>query len=102
MVKKIVWAKEASTERNNIIAYWNWHNKSNIYSKKLLLLIKGAINSIKKSPEVGKPTNRPDTKLRIVRDYFIVYRIKDDTIHILSIWDTRQNPSKLEETIKER
>ena len=102
MVRKVVWAKEASLERNNIIAYWNRRNKSNIYSKKLLLLIKGAINSIKSTPEVGKPTTRPDTKLRIVRDYFIVYRIKEDSIRILSVWDTRQNPIKLEEIINNR
>ena len=102
MVKKVIWAKEASLERNNILAYWNWHNKSNEYSKKLLILFKGAINSIKSSPQVGKPTSRPDTKLRIVRDYFIVYRIKEDTIRILSVWDTRQNPSKLDEIIKNR
>ena len=102
MVRKIVWAKEASFERNEILAYWNHRNKSNLYSKKLLLLFKGALNSIKLSPEVGKPTNRQDTKLRIVRDYFIVYRIKPDTIRILSVWDMRQNPAKLDEIINHR
>ena len=102
MVKKVIWAKEASLERNNILAYWKWHNKSNDYSKKLFALFNGAIHSIKTSPQVGKPTNRPDTKLRIVRDYFIVYRINQDTIRILSVWDTRQNPSKLDEIISNR
>lgn len=36
---------------------------------------------------------------RIVRDYYIVYRIKPDMIYILSVWDTRQNPIKLEEIV---
>ncbi|MBP9932844.1 MAG: type II toxin-antitoxin system RelE/ParE family toxin [Chitinophagaceae bacterium] len=99
MVRKVVWSKEASQERNNLFTYWNQRNKSNLYSQKLFFLIKAAIHSLKINPEVGKPTNRKDTKLRIVRDYYIVYRIKPDMIYILSVWDTRQNPIKLEEIL---
>jgi hypothetical protein len=28
-------------------------------------------------PELGKPTNLPDVRVKIVRDYLIFYRIKD-------------------------
>ena len=96
MAKKVVWSKEASQDRNNIIAYWNWRNKSNVYSKKLLILFKESIKTIKLFPEIGKPTNRPDTRLKIVRDYFIVYSIKENEIRILAVWDSRQDPLKLD------
>jgi len=96
MVEKIIWSKEASQDRNNIIAYWNRRNKSNLYSKKLLLMFKEATKTLKLFPAIGKPINRLNTKLKIVRDYFIVYRIQEDTIRILSVWDSRQDPSELD------
>lgn len=102
MVRKIIWAKEASLERNIILSYLNSRIKSNLYTKKLLAFFKEAINAIKISPEVGKCTNRPDAKWRIVRDYFIVYRITHDAIRILSVWDMRRNPAKLNDIINNR
>lgn len=36
-----------------------------------------------------------DVRIQIIKDYKIVYRIKEDLIEILTIWDTRQNPKNL-------
>jgi len=47
-------------------------------------------------PTLGKPTNKPKVRVKIVRDYFLIYEIQEDTIVLLTIWDTRRNPEKLE------
>jgi len=35
----------------------------------------------------------------VLRDYFLIYEVIEDSINILAVWDTRQNPLKLEKII---
>ncbi|MDT0646670.1 type II toxin-antitoxin system RelE/ParE family toxin [Zunongwangia sp. F260] len=46
-------------------------------------------------PEIGKLTDHEDVRIKIVRDYFIIYKEESNRIVILSIWNSRQNPGKL-------
>lgn len=93
---KIVWSELAIRNRNEIFKYWNHRNKSTSYSKKLRGIISEAIEIIQKYPNIGIPTDRMDTRIKIVRDYYLIYRIKGDGIRILNFWDSRQNPLQLE------
>ncbi len=97
---KVVWAKTAIKNRNEIYHYWNSRNKSNNYSKRLRMLINQAILIIQEYPDIGKPTDRPDTRIKIIQDYFLIYRKMGDTIRILDFWDSRQDPSKFENIIR--
>ena len=46
-------------------------------------------------PGSGVPTEDPDIRIKIVRDYLIYYRISTHkTIEVLTIWDSRRNPKK--------
>ncbi len=31
-------------------------------------------------------------RIQIIKDFKIVYRIKENILEVLAIWDTRQNP----------
>ena len=95
MVKQIIWSPKALDERKDILTYWNLRNKSNSYSKKLDRLFKEATKIIKSFPKVGKLTDSENVRIKIVRDYLIIYEETENTINILSIWDGRQDPSKL-------
>jgi toxin YoeB len=44
---------------------------------------------------MGKKTDVPNIRVKIAKDYFIVYEILKDKIFILRIWDTRRDPEKL-------
>jgi toxin YoeB len=70
-------------------------NKSATYSKKLNRLFKEAINIISKNPGIGHLTSKENVKVKIVRDYLIVYEPTPDSIHILSIFDGRRNPEEI-------
>ena len=96
---EIVWSASAINERNAIFHYWNHRNKSTMYSKKLRGLINSAIIEISNMPTIERPTNRPDTRFKVVRDYFIVYRITETVIRIIAFWDCRQNPEILDTII---
>lgn len=99
MVKQVVWSPRAHADRRNILDYWRRRNRSNTYSKKLNKLIKEAIQLIKEFPHIGKQTDDPSTRIKIVRDYLIFYEETPTQIRILTIWDYRQNPERLTEIL---
>ncbi|MFT6214412.1 MAG: toxin YoeB [Roseivirga sp.] len=95
MVKQVVWSPRAQSERKSVLKYWLNRNKSKTYSLKLNLLIKEGISLILSNQEIGRKTDVPNVRIKIVRDYLIFYEVQNETIYILSFWDSRQNPEKL-------
>lgn len=101
MVKQIIWSKKAQTDRKEIFKYWNKRNKSNRYSKKLNELFKEAVTLISEYPEIGKPTDDKNARIKIVRDYLIIYEVDlNERLLILTIWDSRQDPKRLERILR--
>ena len=94
MAKKIIWSLKAQVNRKGILTYWNNRNKSNTYSIKLKILFKEAVIIISKFPEVGRLTDIENVRVRLVKDYMIVYETSSNNIYILLIWDGRRNPDK--------
>ena len=95
MDKQIIWTKKAVRERKLIFEYWNNRNKSKAYSSKLYALFQLALKLIVKHPEIGKPTQVEKVRVKVALSALIVYEITDNSIIVLSLWDTRQNPNKL-------
>ena len=100
MAKQIVWSQRAQRDRKEILEYWRVRNKSNTYSKKLNRLFKESIKIITDFSEIGKPTDQANTRIKIVKDYLIIYEETETQILILTIWDSRQDPGKLKEVLK--
>lgn len=95
MVRQIVWTERAQKERIKILTFWNNHNKSTSYSKKLNNLIRETLILISRHPFIGKPTNKENIKVKILKNYLLIYEITSDEIIVLSVWDCRQKPLKL-------
>lgn len=95
MVRRVVWTPLAQKNRKEILKYWIEHNQSNRYSKKLNHLFKAAVKLLTKYPNIGKTTNIPGVKVKVIRDYLLFYKFNDSTLFILTVWDARQNPDKL-------
>ena len=98
--KKIGWTPRAYQDRLNILDYWINRTKSKKYSKKLNRLFNESIDLIAKYPEIGKPTDLSGVKAKVVRNYLIIYQEGPDSIELLTIWDSRRNPDKLEKRLK--
>lgn len=97
MVKQIIWSRRAQIDRKEILKYWNKRNKSKLFSKKLNELFKEAVKLIAEHPEIGKPTDIKNVRIKIVRDCLMIYEVNDkDQLLILTIWDSRKNPRGLE------
>ncbi len=93
--RKVIWSLQSQNNRIQILEYWIERNKSKEYSIKLNNLFKEAAEFISEFPTVGKPTDEKDARIKIVRDYLIVYEYTKSTVTILAIFDSRQDPVKL-------
>ena len=100
MVRQVVWSLRAQKDRRDILNYWRLRNKSNTYSKKLNQLFKNSIQIIKDFPQIGKSTDDPNTRIKIIKDYLLFYEETETQIFILTIWDSRQDPDRLKEVLK--
>nr|WP_295931294.1 type II toxin-antitoxin system RelE/ParE family toxin [uncultured Dyadobacter sp.] len=96
MAKKIIWSVRAHTDRKEILEYWIKRNKSKTYSRKLNDLFKSAARVVSMFPKIGKRTDLENVRIKIVRDYFLIYEETDSEIHILTIWNSHQDPENLE------
>lgn len=96
MARKIEWTKTSVQDRFEIYQFWVRKNKSDSYSKKIEKLFNEAAKLISEFPEIGIETDFPGLRVKVVRSYKLFYSQQSDTIRIIRIWDTRQNPQNLE------
>jgi toxin YoeB len=100
MAKRIIWSARAKDEKTAILKFWRKKNKSNVYPKKLNRFLKDAVKGLAESPIPRKKTDYGDAYVKIVRDYLIIFEEDNSTIYILSVWDTRQDPTKLRKLLE--
>jgi toxin YoeB len=100
MAKQIIWSLRAQKDKKEIFKYWAERNKSHRYSQKLNQLFKEAIQLLREHPYIGRSTDDNSIRIKIVKDYLLIYEVTETSINILSIWDGRQDPSKLEDILK--
>src|SRR4051812_42409262 len=95
MVKRIVWTRTASKARREILEYWIKHNGSNTYSKRLSKLFRIKTALLESAHYLGKPTDFKDVRVSLVSHFSIFYRVREEEIIIVGIWDNRRNPDDL-------
>ncbi|MEI8205139.1 MAG: type II toxin-antitoxin system RelE/ParE family toxin [Bacteroidota bacterium] len=100
MVKQIIWSRLAQKNRFQILDYWIKRNKSIVYSKKLNQIFEDTSTVLTKHPRIGKETDVPNVRIRIIKDYYFTYRETEHSIEILTIWDSRQDPTKFDRITK--
>jgi plasmid stabilization system protein ParE len=99
--KEVIWSWRAQQDRLEILEYWINRNKSKNFSEKLLKLFIQSSELISTHPQIGKPTNFKNIRFKIIFDYLLFYEESKNRIEILFIWDSRQNPDKLNKLIKD-
>ena len=93
MVKrKIIWSPDANLEFNNILEFYYKRNGNKTYSNKLYRKILKSIRLLTRQPFLGIQTDELNIRCILEGDYAVLYKLVEDSIHILSVWDCRQNP----------
>ncbi len=69
---------------------------------KLNTLFNRAVEILANHSSIGKLTEIQNVKIKVVRDYLIIYEDTPELIILLTIWDSRRNPEQLKEIIKKQ
>ena len=93
---KIVWSSLAEIELREVLEFWVKKNDSAEFSKKIVRLIKQREGLLLNYPFIGKPTKIENVRGTLIVYYLLIYKITNERIEVLSFFDTRQNPDKLE------
>jgi len=97
MVKrKIIWSPRAKSALFSILDFYFKRNGSKIYSNKLNASLRSSIRLLENHPELGVKADIKNVRVLIHGDYAIFYEIREDIIELLTIWDSRQDPKKLD------
>ena len=95
MAKQVEWTNRALIDRFQILSYWNNRNKSNYYSTKLDNLFISTLKALCSFPFTGKQTERENIRIKVIRNYLLVYKITDRKIIVLRVWDSNRDPKNL-------
>ena len=93
---KIIWTDEALTNLADIIDYLE-HRWTEREIKNFAKLLDRQINMIQTNPELF-PTSPTSNRLRksvLSKQTTICYRVDNDEIRIVTLFDNRQNPKRL-------
>jgi plasmid stabilization system protein ParE len=97
MVKrKIIWSYKAKLDLVNILDFYYKRNGTKTYIVKLNTAIRSSVRLLENHPELGVKTDVKNIRNLIQGDFGIFYEIKSETIKITTIWDSRQDPEKLD------
>ena len=92
---KIIWSIRAKKEFDKVYQYWSDHNKSNIYSEKILDETLRMINLLRDQNKIGIKSNTKELRrVLILENFSLSYRVTKKEIKIFSFFDNRQNPKK--------
>ncbi len=92
--KQVRWTLRAINDKRAIYQYWIERNKSNACSLKSDILFAKTANLLSEFPNLGVMTNYKDIKVKTIKEYQLFYKIQDDSIVIITEWDSRRNPEK--------
>ena len=99
MARRIIWSNRSLRDQHSIFTYWNKRNKSKSYSRKLRELFIDAVEFVAKNPQTGQTTKRKEVRVKLVKHFAIIYEHSNTELKVLAIFDTRQNPRKMDKLI---
>jgi len=94
--RRVVWSPKAKKKRKEILQFWIHHNQSTTYSRKLNALFREKTDQLKMIAYIGRPTDHENIRIKRVSHFLIYYEITDETIDILNIWDSRDDPDRFQ------
>jgi len=97
MVKrKIIWSLRAKEDLFEILDFYYKRNGTKTFSINLHSDFRKNIKILEKHPEIGLKTDIENVRNLIDGNFSIFYEITVNEIHILSVWDNRQDLEKLQ------
>ncbi len=94
MIKKVLWQSKALEVFTETYEYLEKH-----FSKKAAENFRKAVDKrisfLVEQPTAGRKSNEPSVRFANIDSYrHIFYKVENDALHILTIFDNRQDPKK--------
>ena len=101
---EIKWHDSAREHLRKIFDF-NYNNMSEKYAYTILREVLDEVQGLESAPRKGAPElllegRRYEYRYLVVRKtYKVIYFLAEDEVHIVSVWDVRQNPQALIQTV---
>ncbi len=93
---QIKWTRKALLSFADTLKYWNVHNSSEKYSRKLRKEVEKKEKLIAGNPSIGSLSEIEGIRYVLVDSNFsMYYRVHKGAVEILAFWDNRRDPEKL-------
>lgn len=93
---QVRWTKKALYSFADTLKYWNIHNSSEKYSKKLRIEVEKKEKLLSQNPHLGSQSEIDGVKYVLIdKNFSLYYRINDKVVEVLAFWDNRRNPKNL-------
>jgi len=100
MEVKVLWTDTSLSQLQEIFDYYSFNASTSVASKIVKRIVKKSL-LLESNPFIGvKETLLTDRSFEyrflVVTNYKIIYRLNDNIARIVSVFDCRQNPKKIE------
>ena len=92
MALEILYSPQFADNLESILRYFDERNGSVAFSRRLMQMIHGQIQTLATCPEIGRMTDFPGVRILFVESYGIEYQIRDTAILIVDIYSCLTNP----------
>ena len=95
MAYKIIYKKRFVNKLLKLLDYLKTEWGENV-SEAFIVKLQKRLNTLSMQPYIGVPSSliRPVRSILITKHNRLYYRIKDDTIEVINMYDTRSDPQK--------
>lgn len=93
--REVKWSHNALNDKFSILEYWYKKNGTAKYSRQLDEEFQIITSLLKQHSKLGKQIPKSNRRFLVKDTFQIFYKIEEDYIEILNIWDTRQDPKDI-------
>jgi len=97
--RNVTWSLTAKQTLKDILNYYNEIIGNNKYSNTLNKYFKRMISHIKSNNFIGRATEDKNLRALVYKHYEMLYRLSNNEIEIVIIWDSRRNPEDLKKLL---
>ena len=95
--KSIIWSSTAEFYFRRSLEFYTNRNRSKSYSQKVIAKVNESLSLLIQNPNLGRLDREFKIRVFVLDQFEIYYNPSELNIHILLVWDTRQNPKELRE-----
>ena len=92
MARLIEFNRRSTAQLQKILSFYDERNGSDVYSRRLLKELMGALHRVALMPTASSPSTRPDVRFIYLMGFTVIFRYNTQKVTLLSIRSSAQKP----------